>query len=84
MATYFCEDLDAPLATGQDYPGKRFDASSGPESAANQFRSQFNIPVSHRVRVTLDGPNYIFFFTVEPGAPVMTVAPKPVLPAVGA
>ena len=83
MATYFCEDIDATVASGSPFPGKRYDSSTGPESAANQFRQAFSIPVGHNIRVTLDGPNNVTFHLVEAGAPVIVSAPRPPTPPIG-
>jgi hypothetical protein len=82
MATYFVENLTSPVAHGTDYPGTRIDAANE-ASAASTFRASTNAQPGDRLRVSLDGANYIFFFDVAPGAPVTAPGARPVLPPVG-
>lgn len=81
--SYFVENLSNPVATGHDYPGLRFDTSNELQ-AAQAFRAATGAAPGDRLRVVLDGPNYMFFFDVLPGSPVTVPSlVRPVVPPIG-
>lgn len=83
MSTYFVENISNPVAAGHDYPGLRIDAANETNAAA-AFRAQTNAQPGDKLRIVLDGPNFVFFFDVAAGAPVVNAAPsRPALPANG-
>lgn len=83
MATYFVENLDRPVPHSVEYPGVRIDASTETSACNIYAQGPYGAQPGDRLRVVVDGPNYVMFQTVVAGPQTAAPAARPALPANG-